>query len=352
MPGMDGFELCSKIHETAANRTAPVVFVTMHNEFDSRAKSTLLGAYNLIAKPFLAFEITVKTLTLVLKARLEGGGAQQSLEAPTEDLDLAANVMMEDPLMREFLRALQEQPVAAPALPLPGAPGSQSPILGPTLATQASTAPDPFQEGITLVRKQLAALRPRFSELSRAPGDADRLSILREILGQVELVKGSSAIPGLRPVWLMAFGLEGLLKQLASKADTLTPSTLRTTAAAIDLLEALCVPGLRPDLASNPPIRLLAVDDDPISRWAVSLALKKAFSEPDLAPDGPSALVFAARQPYDAIFLDVEMPGMDGFTSAQKSTRRRRTARLQWCSSRCTTNSTPAPNPPCWGPTT
>jgi CheY-like chemotaxis protein len=73
------------------------------------------------------------------------------------------------------------------------------------------------------------------------------------------------------------------------------------------------VPGLKPDLLTSPPIRLLAVDDDLISRTAVSLALKKAFSPPDSAGDGESALALATKQAYDVIFLDVEMPGMDGF---------------------------------------
>jgi PleD family two-component response regulator len=70
MPGIEGFELCSKIHETVLNRKTPVVFVTHHNDFQARSKSALTGAQDLIAKPFLTFEITVKALTLVLRERL------------------------------------------------------------------------------------------------------------------------------------------------------------------------------------------------------------------------------------------------------------------------------------------
>ena len=75
---------------------------------------------------------------------------------------------------------------------------------------------------------------------------------------------------------------------------------------------------MRPDLVTEPPVRLLAVDDDPISRRAMSLALAKAFNAPDLAPDGLTALALAGRQTYDVIFLDVEMPGMDGFELCTK----------------------------------
>ncbi len=69
MPGMDGFETCRRIHQTEANRNTPVVFVTLHADFNSRAKSAESGGHDLIAKPFLAFEITVKALTLVMRAR-------------------------------------------------------------------------------------------------------------------------------------------------------------------------------------------------------------------------------------------------------------------------------------------
>ena len=117
----------------------------------------------------------------------------------------------------------------------------------------------------------------------------------------------------LLPFFQLAAALEGLLKQIKDKPANVTPSTIRTAAAALDLLQELCAPGLKSDLAINPPVRLLVVDDDPISRHAVSFSLKKAFPQPDVAPDGQAALALTEKQTYDVIFMDVEMPGMDGF---------------------------------------
>ena len=79
----------------------------------------------------------------------------------------------------------------------------------------------------------------------------------------------------------MAPALEGLLRQLIGKASNVSPSTLRTLASGVDLLGDLCKPGLKPDLASNPPVRLLAVDDEVISRnvW-VSVSSPKPIGEP------------------------------------------------------------------------
>lgn len=63
MPGESGFDLCLKIREMPMNRTTPVVFVTSHSDFGSRAQSTLSGGNDLIAKPFLLAELAVKAFT-------------------------------------------------------------------------------------------------------------------------------------------------------------------------------------------------------------------------------------------------------------------------------------------------
>src|SRR5208283_4562846 len=70
MPGMDGFELCTKIRDGSLNRMTPIVFVTSHGDFGARTRSTLIGGNELMGKPFLIFEITVKALTLALHGRL------------------------------------------------------------------------------------------------------------------------------------------------------------------------------------------------------------------------------------------------------------------------------------------
>ena len=71
MPGMDGFETCAKIRETALNRATPVVFVTSLGDFDVRAKAGSNGGDDLMGKPFLTSEINVKALTFALRGRLQ-----------------------------------------------------------------------------------------------------------------------------------------------------------------------------------------------------------------------------------------------------------------------------------------
>jgi CheY-like chemotaxis protein len=70
MPGIDGFTTCSKIHETAPNRRTPVVFVTSHNDMESRSQAVVSGGCGFIPKPVLASQITLTAFTFLLRARL------------------------------------------------------------------------------------------------------------------------------------------------------------------------------------------------------------------------------------------------------------------------------------------
>ena len=70
MPGMNGYELCSKLRVLPDYKDTPVIFVTGLSDFQSRARSTLSGANDLIAKPFVFVELSVKVLSYLLKATL------------------------------------------------------------------------------------------------------------------------------------------------------------------------------------------------------------------------------------------------------------------------------------------
>jgi len=70
MPGMNGFELCSKLRALPAHKTTPVIFVTSLNDLENRANSMMSGGNDFIAKPFLFIELTVKALIYVLRGQL------------------------------------------------------------------------------------------------------------------------------------------------------------------------------------------------------------------------------------------------------------------------------------------
>lgn len=69
MPGKTGYDVCKELRTYSTNKTTPVVFVTGLSDFSSRAKSTLSGGNDFIAKPFLLSELAVKTLIHIHKSR-------------------------------------------------------------------------------------------------------------------------------------------------------------------------------------------------------------------------------------------------------------------------------------------
>jgi two-component system response regulator MprA len=58
--------------------------------------------------------------------------------------------------------------------------------------------------------------------------------------------------------------------------------------------------------------RVLVVDDEPAVRRALERALRLDSYEVELAADGEEALDVQARDPADAVILDVAMPRLDG----------------------------------------
>jgi DNA-binding response OmpR family regulator len=67
MPEMSGFDLCTSLRKLPVHAKTPVIFITGLNDFVSRAKSTLSGGNEFIAKPFLVKELSVKALTYALR---------------------------------------------------------------------------------------------------------------------------------------------------------------------------------------------------------------------------------------------------------------------------------------------
>ncbi len=68
---------------------------------------------------------------------------------------------------------------------------------------------------------------------------------------------------------------------------------------------------------TDAPVRLLLVDDRPENLTALEAILWPLGEELDRAGSGLAALRMLLENDYAAILLDVEMPGMDGFETAQ-----------------------------------
>lgn len=68
----------------------------------------------------------------------------------------------------------------------------------------------------------------------------------------------------------------------------------------------------QPEVPQRGTKRVLVVDDEPTLCFAFSFALKNATTLVDTAPSGATALRMLADEKYDAVFLDLRMPDING----------------------------------------
>jgi len=64
---------------------------------------------------------------------------------------------------------------------------------------------------------------------------------------------------------------------------------------------------------SSPKLRVLVVDDEPRIREILKKYLLREGFEVGEAPDGPKATEAVQAQGWDAVVLDIMLPGMDGW---------------------------------------
>ncbi len=86
MPGMDGFEVCSRLKADDRTKDIPVIFVSSMTDIDSKVQGFKVGGVDYINKPFQHAEILVRVNTHITMLRL-----RKHLEEQNAELERLAN---------------------------------------------------------------------------------------------------------------------------------------------------------------------------------------------------------------------------------------------------------------------
>jgi DNA-binding response OmpR family regulator/HPt (histidine-containing phosphotransfer) domain-containing protein len=332
LPKMNGIEILKKIRAQAQFNKTPIIVFTNAYVPNMIQEAFQAGATLVFNKATLTPRQLLDALnTTIFPTGLPSGAAVPSTpdsspedeEGPSPRLTSSSPVtespFHSGPAGASAAAALVAAQLAAPEV-AKVAPVPAPSVPSPELATDRDVE---FQSELLMAfmatsQDTINALRKAMQEFTKTQDETLRLPKLLDLYRRTHALTGSAGIAGVHSISQVAAALEVLLKELYEKPKNINASTLRTVAHSIDFIGELYASGSGGDLLESKPVTILVVDDEILSRRAVTYALEKANLKSVSVEDPQTALNLASENQYDLIFLDVQMPNMDGFELCTK----------------------------------
>jgi DNA-binding response OmpR family regulator len=171
------------------------------------------------------------------------------------------------------------------------------------------TATEAFRKQLA---DQLASCRQFAVEIVRRTAPDVRVPHIRNLRTGVRHLTGSASAVGLKSQAYFCEAFEAFLNELCEQPARINVSSVRTISQGVDFL----FDGFDLTRTLQSPddlkFRVLLVDDDPISRRAVQVALGRIKQQALECGTSTEALQLAAERTFDLIFVDMDMPELSG----------------------------------------
>jgi DNA-binding response OmpR family regulator len=313
LPKMNGIDILKKIRAQGQFSRVPIIVFTNAYVPNMIQEAFSAGASHVFNKATLTPRQILDSLHSLLSSGTELGSAS------TSGSDIVTLPIAERPpasplgtdTESSFHPSTRPQADDDDVAPAPAAPPKVA--FTPSLSSDDSAFIEELQESFIAGSSEvMAILRKHLQDFTKTTDEVARAPFLAELYRRIHALTGSAGIAGFETIAQMAAALEVLLKELQEKPKNINASTLRTVAHSIDFLADL-FKASGAALSTLPNTNILVVDDEILSRRAVTYALEKANLKSINVEDPAVALKLATEHPFDLIFLDVQMPGMDGF---------------------------------------
>jgi len=292
LPGMNGVEVLKSIRARAETQALPVIVLSNSYLVNLVKAAWKAGATKCLTKtdctPRHLLEIVRATLADSMSRPGPGAAAGATTSAASTAIPVSA---------QNSAGAREQQPLAESDT------DSQTRLIGSFLVR---------------ARQTVATLRQRLQAFAKAWNPNLRTDELFQLYRLAHSLTGTAGLIGFRKITHMANALEALLKELDNKPTNVTLSVIRTIASAVDSLARLLDEASHPRAETAMAPMIMVVDDEIISRETICSALQKAGLRAVSLDDPSLALRVLEQNRFDLVFLDVDMPGQDGFGLCEK----------------------------------